>query len=152
MCLCFFFISFQVLLASGWSPIDTANSTDFWVPESTIITGCITDSALSSMSWWHGWTSGQLRVCWDWIPANRRKEYQDLSQREWSRSPWEFLSLCGVITPTGGERGIVSVTAGLFVLKTGSVDSLITNATKLVLVVSQCYAGCSVGWGRMVEQ
>lgn len=36
----------------------------------------------------------------------------------------------------GEERGIVSVTTGLFVLKTGSVVSLIAKATKFLLVIS----------------
>lgn len=57
-----------------------------------------------------------------------------------------------VITPTGEHRRIVSVTAGLFVLKTGSVDSLIAKATKFLLVISRLLALCNmrqVGW---VEQ
>lgn len=46
---------------------------------------------------------------------------------------------CAVITPTEEERGIVCVTAGLFVLKTGSVDWLAAKATEFLLLIS-CYS------------
>lgn len=73
-------------------------------------------------------------------PCQYTQEDQDLSVSE------------AVITPTGEHRRIVSVTAGLFVLKTGSVDSLIAKATKFLLVISRLLALCNmrqVGW---VEQ
>lgn len=57
-----------------------------------------------------------------------------------------------VITLTGEHRRIVSVTAGLFVLKTGSVDSLIAKATKFLLVISRLLALCNVRQVGWVEQ
>lgn len=40
-----------------------------------------------------------------------------------------------ILSPTAQHRGIVSETAGLFVLKTGYVDSLVTEATNFLLVI-----------------
>lgn len=96
-------------------------------------TSCIADSVLSTKSWWHGWNSGQLRVSWDWTPANRNRRIRILTTRSVARSFFHCAEWSHLQERKGG---VVSVTVGLFVLKTGSVHWRLTKVTKFLPVIS----------------
>lgn len=113
-------------------------------------TSCVPDSALSTMSWWHGWNSGQHRVSWDWTAASGNRRIRILTTRSVAGSFFQ-AELQGDHTYRR-EKGVLSLslTVGIHALMERKGHKVSAHD----LSISQCSLTwvCSVGWGRLTEQ
>lgn len=79
----------------------------FWplkVCKNSQSTSPVPDSALS-VSWWHGWNSGQHRVSWDWTVASGNRRIRILSRG----AAGSLFHCAGWSHLQERKRGIVSV-------------------------------------------